>query len=78
VQEVVDQLTSNLNGQQICLTEAKRKATFGELSKRCLEQEHLAIGVHRAGGSVFNLAAADTVQSGDFLISIGRRRLKQL
>jgi hypothetical protein len=80
VQEVVDQLTSNLRGQQIYLTpfERKQAAVFADISAECHNAGHLVIGVKRDETSHLNLSSDFSVQSGDGIISIGKERLAPL
>jgi hypothetical protein len=76
---VVDQLTSNLKGQQLQLVvyEGKKPASFGELARQCAEQGHMAIGLHTQEAE-FNIATDRQVRPGDRVISIGESRIRLL
>jgi voltage-gated potassium channel len=77
VQEVIEQLTSNLRGQQVQLTPYRGKeTTYGEIVEACKVSGHTAIGIRRAAGTEFNLPPSQTIQSGDRIVSIGAGRLK--
>ena len=80
VQEVVHELTSNLEGQQIYLTtfKGKKRTTFEKLSKRCRDEGHLLIGVRRGETTELNVAPDATIEHGDSLISIGKARFSGL
>jgi voltage-gated potassium channel len=77
VQEVVDELTSNLHGQQIYITELARSEglTFSKIADHCKKQGHLAIGVRRDGVKELNVADDVKLAKGDAVISIGLKRL---
>jgi voltage-gated potassium channel len=77
VQEVIEQLTSNLKGQQVKLTPySGPDTTFGALAERCKQANHIAIGLRQGGVSELNVAATVSVRAGDRVISIGAGRLK--
>ena len=80
IQEVVDQLTSNLKGQQLQLVtyRGKESVAFSNVVRACATQGHMAIGVHSDGRAEFNVEPERPVQRGDRIISIGERRLRQL
>jgi voltage-gated potassium channel len=77
VQEVIEQLTSNLGDQQVQLTPYRgSETTYGELVEACKTSGHTAIGLRRQEASEFNLAGDQVVRPGDRIISIGAGRLK--
>lgn len=80
IQEVVDQLTSNLRGQQLHLVPYKGKepVTFRELAKSCAAAGHMAIGVRSGDVSSFNVPDEQLVKHGDTIVSIGLRRIENL
>jgi voltage-gated potassium channel len=80
VQEVVEELTSSLKGEQIYLTRypSERPTTYETLAALCRERGHLLIGVRNASEVRLHLAADATVKTGDHIISIGRQRLGSL
>lgn len=77
VQEVVDQLTSNLHGQQIYLTPLgdEGAGSFAKLIERCKSEGHLALGIRREEHSHLNLDPSFKVEKDDVLITIGQHRL---
>lgn len=78
VQEVIADLLSARDGQQIYFIEVSREASFGELVKLCREKRHLALGVCSASGTRLNVPETTVVQRGDSLITIGPSRLPVL
>jgi voltage-gated potassium channel len=78
VQDVIDDLLSARDGQQIYFTEVSRDAAFEELVKICREKQHLALGLSSPGGIKLNLSGPTMVRKGDFLITIGSSRLPNL
>jgi voltage-gated potassium channel len=79
-QEVVDQLTSNLRGQQICLTryEGKKTISFAQLGEACQKHGHMAIGIRSGGTTRFNPGSDAEVRRGDSVISIGEESIDAL
>jgi voltage-gated potassium channel len=77
VQEVVEELTSNLRGQRVHVTQylSDKSTTFGRLANDCQRGGHLVIGIQRGGKTQLNLASDFDVQPGDKLVSIGAERL---
>lgn len=76
VQEVVEELTSNLHGQQIYLTVYNGKPKkLSALAKDCRSDGHLLIGVRREDATHLNPTDEHDVQKGDAVISIGSTRL---
>lgn len=76
VQEVIEQLTSNLRDQQVQLTTYRGEdTTYGKVGQHCRSSGHTVIGVRRHSASEFNLAEHAPVRDGDRVISIGRGRL---
>lgn len=75
VQEVLADLLSAGEGQQLYLLPVTEAATFAELSSRCKRAGHLAIGIHCPEGTV-QMNPPDTLQvtQGCRLISIGADR----
>lgn len=80
VQEVVEELTSNLKGEQIYITRygGEKATTYEELAKRSRERGHLPIGVRAGGTSQLNVSDDTPVAPGDCLITIGAKRLTSL
>lgn len=81
VQEVIEELTSNLEGEQIYITkyEGKKTTSFGELGKRCRDAGHLAIGIRTDGGTArLNVTPETAVAPGDCVVTIGSARLPTL
>jgi len=80
VQEVIDQLTTTLRGQQIYLTpyESKKEVLYSSLASACQDKGHLAIGVRRGAETLINVESGFKLKAGDRLISIGTERLSSL
>jgi voltage-gated potassium channel len=80
VQEVVGQLMTNLEGQQIYVTRyrGEKGTTFEKLAERCRAEGHMAIGIRTADGPQINVSADARVTQGDGLITIGPARLGAL
>jgi voltage-gated potassium channel len=80
VQEVIEDLTSSLQGQQIYLTpfRAAEGARFKDVSKACMKHGHLAVGVQRPGGRHLNVGPDFEVDRGDTIITIGPTRMPPL
>jgi voltage-gated potassium channel len=77
VQEVIEQLTSNLGGQQVQLTAYNGKtASYGAVVDTCKRSGHTAIGVRRENLTDLNPDLASTVSASDRIITIGPGRLK--
>jgi len=73
---VVAELTSNLKGQQIYVTEWKSQNTsFVNVANGCLNRGHLAIGVRRLGENQLNPPNDFMVRKTDEIITIGPKRL---
>ena len=80
VQEVLQELTSNLRGEQIYVTDyaGESSAAFSRVARACRGRGHLAIGVRSGEQTTLNLAPESKVAPGDFVISIGPARLPSL
>ncbi|MGB1278263.1 MAG: hypothetical protein ACPG77_21130, partial [Nannocystaceae bacterium] len=77
VQEVLDELTTNLKGSQIYLTNyTGKQAKFAELQASCQNQNHIAIGVRSGDRSVLNPKGDLSVNPGDRIITIGQKRMR--
>jgi len=73
---VIAELTSNLQGQQIYVTEWKSQVTaFVNVANGCMHQGHLAIGVRRLGQNKLNPSNDFMVRATDQIITIGPKRL---
>jgi voltage-gated potassium channel len=78
IQEVIDDLLSARDGQQVYFIELSRDATFEECTKICREKRHLALGVSSSSGIRINISEPTVVRKGDCLITIGSSRLPSL
>jgi voltage-gated potassium channel len=80
VQEVIEDLTSSLQGQQIYLTPFRGSAAvrFEAITERCKGHGHLAVGVQRGASRQLNVAKEYEVKPGDSIISIGPTRMPPL
>lgn len=76
VQEVIAQLTSNLQGQQVYLTRCGAELTFKQADGRCREAGHILLGVRSEGGLVFNPSPAQQLTPSSQLVTIGASRLE--
>ncbi len=73
--DVIAQLTSNLSGQQVYITElAAVPASYGEAQRACQEKGHLSIGLRRNREVSLNPAASTPLARGDCIITIGPSR----
>ncbi|HLM76258.1 MAG TPA: potassium channel family protein [Polyangiaceae bacterium] len=80
VQEVIEDLTSSLHGQQIYLTpfRGSSPARFEQVAERCKGHGHLVLGVQRGAERQLNVAKDFEVKPGDNVISIGPKRMPPL
>ncbi|MEN6438656.1 MAG: ion channel [Syntrophobacter sp.] len=78
VQEVIDDLLSARDGQQIYFTKVSRDANFEELVRICREKRHLAIGISSSAGTRLNISESTVVRKGESLVTIGPTRLPGL
>jgi voltage-gated potassium channel len=78
VQEVIDDILSARDGQQIYFIEVKGDASFGELSKKCRKNQHLPLGVQTSDGIRLNLPEDLSIKKGDRIITIGPARILEL
>lgn len=78
VQEVVEELTSNLKGQQIYLTAARARSgeAYSEVVQALAAAGHLLIGIRRGDATMLNPDASVTIADDDHLITIGESRPK--
>ncbi len=75
VQDVIDDLLSARDGQQIYFIEVSREAAFEDLAKICREKRHLVLGISSSGAVRLNISEPTVVKKGDSLITIGSSRL---
>jgi voltage-gated potassium channel len=80
IQEVVEELTSNLHGQQIYVTryDAADGTSYERLAAVCRERGHLLIGIRNGDGMQLNVSPDQRVERGDRAITIGQKRLVSL
>ena len=80
VQEVVEELTSNIRGQQIFITRygGSSPVPFSKLAELCRSDGHLAIGVRRGTHVELNVTGEFQVKADDNLITVGAQRLRGL
>lgn len=80
VQDVIDELTSSLQGQQLYFTAMAGSSScrFADVAGRCRQQGHLALGMRRGTQTMLNVDGEMMVQAGDSLITIGETRMKAL
>jgi len=80
IQEIVDELTSNLKGDQLQLVTyaGDKQVAFEKLAKACARHGHVAIGIRSNGASEYNVPSDRGVKRGDSIISIGKARIERL
>ena len=80
MQEVVEELTSNLRGQKVYLTPytGSRTQAYGTLVESCKTRGHLPIGVRRGERVELNVGPEFMVEKGDNVITIGKDPLSGL
>ncbi len=79
IQEVMADLLTLGNGQQIYLTSVIRDCSFGELSSRCTAMAHIALGFTCPDGRVrLNPPADGIISAGCRLVTIGASRLEMV
>ncbi len=80
VQEVVEELTTNLRGQQIYLTRFSGESPrpYAKIAGECASLGHIVIGVRQGDSTRLNVEGTLDVAPGDHIISIGAERLTSL
>lgn len=79
VQEVLGDLLSTGQGQQLYLVTVSTGARFEELSNRCRSLGHIALGISCPDGKVsMNPPVGEMVPSGCKLVTIGASRIEQM
>jgi voltage-gated potassium channel len=78
VQEVMDELLSSVQGQQLYVTPIQQPETrkFPDVAGRCRAQGHLAIGIRRGTAPILNADPDLVLQPDDLVITIGPSRPK--
>ena len=75
VQEVINDILSARDGQQIYFTRVDRDAPFEEFTRICRNHQHLALGISSSQGIRLNVPEPTLVQKGESLITIGSSRI---
>jgi voltage-gated potassium channel len=75
VQEVINDMLSARDGQQIYFIKLNRDAPFSEFVKICRERQHLVLGTSSINGVRLNVPESTVVRKGDSLITIGTSRI---
>ncbi len=78
VQEIIADLISARDGQQIYFVEVLHEATFSELSEKCRKRKHLALGTQSSGKIHLNSPGEKMVKKGDRIVTIGPSRILDL
>ena len=80
VQEIVEELTSNLRGQQVHVTRYTRKdpIPYARVVETCQKSGHLAIGVRRGDRVDLNVGSDFRIEKDDTVITIGKGRVTGL
>lgn len=74
--DVIAQMTSNLSGQQVYITQLSAKLTdYQKVQKACQEKGHLSIGLRRDKAVSLNPALDHVIVRGDTVITIGPKRV---
>jgi voltage-gated potassium channel len=78
VQEVMDELLSSVQGQQLYVTPINQPEMqkFPDVAARCRAQGHLAIGIRRGAAPILNADPDLVLQPDDLVITIGPSRPK--
>lgn len=75
-QDILDELLSSSQGQQIFLSAMPGRAqTFGELAALCRARGHLTIGIRRGNANQLNPVESLPIEAGDRVITIGLKKL---
>ncbi|MCB9756374.1 MAG: potassium channel protein [Myxococcales bacterium] len=78
VQDVIDEMTTNLHGVQIYLTEYNGSDSYGAVADKCAKHKHIAIGVRRGKSTMLNPTREFKLEPGDRVITLGPTRLGSL
>lgn len=78
IQKVIEDLLSSRGGQQFYFIEVKQKDTFGQLSEKCRQKGHIALGVAAGDEIQLNVPFTLDVKRGDRVITIGPSRIESL
>lgn len=78
VQDVIDDMLSQRDGQQIYLIDVKEDRSFRDISELCRRWGHLAMGASTATGIHLNLRDDALVRKGDRVITLGPSRIQSL
>jgi voltage-gated potassium channel len=78
VQEVINDMLSARDGQQIYFSKVDRDAPYEEFVKICSKNQHLALGISSSEGIRLNAPETTFVRKGDSLITIGPSRISIL
>lgn len=78
VQEVVQDLLSAQGGQQFYFIEIRQQRTFGQLSDKCRQSGHIALGASTGNKVRLNIKETVELNPGDRVITIGPSRIEYL
>ena len=78
VQDVIDEMTTNLHGVQIYLTEYNGSDSYGAVADKGAKHKHIAIGVRRGKSTMLNPTREFKLEPGDRVITLGPTRLGSL
>lgn len=74
--DVIAQMTSNLSGQQVYISElTPNLLEYREVQEACQAQGHVGIGLRRNGSVALNPDPAHRIEAGDTVITIGPNRI---
>jgi voltage-gated potassium channel len=79
VQEIIHDLLSSKNGQQLYIVAFDgADTTFGEIADLCRKHGHLALGINSGSGASINPGKELKVRAGDTVITVGPARIATL
>ena len=78
VQEVIDDMLSLRDGQQIYFIPVKEERRFEEIATLCRQRGHLALGASTGEGIRLNVGGDKVLRRGDRVITLGPSRLNEL
>lgn len=78
VQEVIDDMLSMRDGQQIYFIPVKEEKRFEEIAALCRQRGHLALGTSTGDGIRLNAGGGTILRKGDRVITLGPTRIDAL
>ena len=78
IQEVMDDLLSSQQGQQLYLTQVNSTSSFADIAIKCLKHGHMAIGVSSQNGIRLNPPPDTEISNVEMIVTIGPERIPVL